>query len=114
MLNTLIDMFVHNASAAQVAWLYRNAPRGICRTVALHRFRRTVRWAAQHSSFYRRAFAERGIDPYRVRTPADLGDFYTTPDDVAQHAEEFICRAPSIVFESSGTSGKNKRVYYEQ
>jgi len=29
-------------------------------------------------------------------------------------AEEFVCRPPSIVFESSGTSGTNKRVYYGQ
>jgi len=114
MLNTLIEMLVRYASPEQVAWLYRNAPQRICRTVALHRFRRTVRWAAKYSSFYARVFAERGIDPRRVRTPADLGDFYTTQDDVAQHAEDFVCRAPSIVFESSGTSGKNKRVYYDQ
>ncbi len=47
-----------------------------------------------------------------MRTPADLGDFYTTPDDLVAGAERFICRPPNIVFESSGTSGKNKQVYY--
>src|SRR5262249_11282078 len=59
-------------------------------------------------------FAERGIDPRAVRTPADLGGFFTTPDDLARNPEEFLCAKPNLVFESSGTSGVNKRVFYSR
>lgn len=114
MINFLSDKLAAHASPEFLGWLYRKTPVGRMRALAAHRFRQTVRWAAAHSAFYRRAFKERGINPAKVRVPADLGDFYTTPDDVAQHAEEFICRRPSIVFESSGTSGRNKRIYYDQ
>jgi len=29
-------------------------------------------------------------------------------------AEDFVCQHPQMVFESSGTTGKNKRVYYSE
>jgi phenylacetate-CoA ligase len=112
MLTQLIDLFGRGASPDSLGRLYRSVPPWLTRYVALERFRRTVRWAARHSAFYRKAFAEHGINPNHVRTPADLKDFFTTPDDLASRASEFLCRPPSIVFESSGTSGRNKQVYY--
>jgi phenylacetate-CoA ligase len=112
MLGWIADVTGRYASPDSVAYLYRNLPEGLGKAIALDRFRRTVRWAGTRSEFYKRAFRERGIDPHRVRTPADLGDFYTTPDDLSARPEEFICDRPAIVFESSGTSGKNKRVFY--
>jgi len=110
----LVDRVLGMASPKDLAWLSTRAPMGFVKKLALMRFRQTVRWAGRKSSFYRRVFAERGIDPAKVRTPADLGDFYTMPEDVALHAEDFICQPPSIVFESSGTTGRNKRVYYSR
>ncbi len=56
----------------------------------------------------------RGIDARRVRQPADLGDFFTVPDDIIRDPEKFLCRPPGIVFESSGTSGRNKQVYFDR
>ena len=81
--------------------------------LARYRFRRTIRWAAKRSPFYREAFRARGIDPRRVRTPADLGDFFTTPDDLAATRKSSSALRPGFVFESSGTSGKNKQVYFD-
>ena len=72
-----------------------------------------MRWAAKRSAFYREAFRARGIDARRVRSPADLGDFFTTPDDLSRDPEKFLCAPPSFVFESSGTSGRNKQVYFD-
>jgi phenylacetate-CoA ligase len=95
-----------------MAWFYRKTPRKLAHDYALHRFRQVVQYAAVHSPFYREAFKVRGINASRIRKPEDLGDFYTTPDDIVARSEDFICRPPNIVFESSGTSGKNKRVYY--
>ncbi len=110
----VVDKILRHASPATMAWLSKRASPDAARKMALHHFRQIVRWAGARSKFYARAFAARGIDPARVRTPADLGDFYTTPDDIAACAEDFICAPPNIVFESSGTSGKNKQVYYSQ
>ncbi len=77
-------------------------------------FTHIVRYAYEHSSFYRRRFDELKIDPTKVKTPQDLGNFYTMPQDIVEHAEDFLCRPAHIVFESSGTTGRNKRVYYTQ
>jgi phenylacetate-CoA ligase len=75
-------------------------------------FGMVVRYAAKHSPFYRRAFQERGIDASKVRVPEDLGEFFTEAKDLAARPEEFLCRRPAIVFESSGTGGHRKSVYF--
>jgi len=112
MLSKIVDRFIEGLSPANMAKLARLTPPSVMRRMAEKHFRQTVRWAAERSPFYKRAFAERGLNPAKIRVPADLGDFYTTPDDIVAHAEEFVCAPPSIVFESSGTTGRNKRVYY--
>ena len=112
MLSTFSDSLVGRVSPRTTASLYRTTPKWLGDRIAAEHFRRTVRWAGKHSPFYRKAFADRGISPGDVRGPADLGDFFTTPDDIVARPADFICRPPSIVFESSGTSGKNKQVYY--
>lgn len=112
MIDFIADQISRRLSPARLTGLYRALPRGFVNGMAQDHFRKTVRWAAKHSPFYREAFARHGIDARRVRVPADLGDFYTTPDDLVTRAADFICQPPSIVFESSGTSGKNKQVYY--
>lgn len=112
MFELLFEKIQQRAPASLLARVYNQTPRSVMGRITREQFRSTVRWAARHSPFYKRAFAERGIDPRAVRRPEDLGDFYTTPEDLQFHATEFLCRPPSIVFESSGTSGRNKQVYY--
>jgi phenylacetate-CoA ligase len=112
MLQHIADKFGRLLTPSTMYALYKHTPRSVLNSVSRAQFRRTVTWAGQRSSFYREAFAQRGIRAADVRTPADLGDFFTTPEDVAHRAEEFICRPANIVFESSGTTGKNKRIYY--
>jgi phenylacetate-CoA ligase len=112
MIHHLTDTFFNHASPETMAWFYRKTPRKLATGYALHRFRRVVRFAAKHSPFYREAFKVRNINPWRIRRPEDLGDFFTTPEDIVARSEDFVCRPPNIVFESSGTSGRNKRVYY--
>lgn len=114
MLATLSDLYARFVSVPRLVEMYRRMPPGWSDAVALSCFRRTVRHAGRHARFYREAFAKAGIDPAAIRTPADLRDFYTTPQDVVDRPEDFICRPPHILFESSGTSGKNKTVYYAE
>jgi len=77
-------------------------------------FKQIVQYVYRHSKFYKRKFDEFRIRPDHVRKAEDLGDFYTLPEDLIQNAEEFLCQRPHIVFESSGTTGRNKRVYFTQ
>lgn len=114
MISRVIDSVSGRLAPVTVARLYDSMPPAALHFMRQMYFRKTVRWAAKHSRFYREAFARRGIDAAAVRRPEDLGDFYTTPDDIVADPEAFICAKPSIVFESSGTSGKNKQVYYSQ
>jgi phenylacetate-CoA ligase len=78
------------------------------------RFRQTMRRVAEASPFYRAEFARRGIDARRVRRPADLGDFYTTGEDLRRHGPEaFLVGRPDTAFETTGTTSPvPKRVFF--
>jgi phenylacetate-CoA ligase len=78
------------------------------------RFRRVLREVATASPFYREAFSRRGIDVTRIGHPADLGDFYTTGEDVRTHGPDaFLVRRPEVAFETTGTTSPvPKRVYF--
>src|SRR3989454_6950487 len=80
------------------------------------RFRRTLRLAAERSSFYREQFRKRGIDVRRIEHPSQLGDFYTTGEDLCQHsAEAFLTGRADTAFETTGTtSAIPKRVFFSQ
>src|SRR5882762_10243164 len=80
------------------------------------RFRRTLRLAADRSSFYREQFRRRGIDVRRVTHPSELGDFYTTGEDLGAHgAEAFLTGRADTAFETTGTTSPiPKRVFFSQ
>jgi phenylacetate-CoA ligase len=80
------------------------------------RFRRTLRVAAQQSRFYREQFRHRGIDPARIDDPSQLGDFYTTGDDLRAHgADAFLVRHADTAFETTGTTSPvPKRVFFSR
>src|SRR4030081_675494 len=80
------------------------------------RFRRTLRLAAERSSFYREQFQKRGIDVRRIEHPAEPGDFYPTGEDLRQHgAEAFLTGRADTAFETTGTtSATPKRVFFSQ
>lgn len=90
--------------------VFRAMPLGILHAMRRPGLRRTLRMA-QRSAFYRDALAAARIDPRRVRTPADLGDFFLTPDVVKRRPEALLCARPEVAVESSGTSGRVTRIY---
>ncbi len=97
---------------ALVRW-GKTTPRAVLRGIQRDGFRKVVRYAARHQKFFARKLSERGIDPSRVRGPGDLEDVFTTPEDLfSLPPEEFLCREPQAVFETTGTSGGPKRVYF--
>jgi phenylacetate-CoA ligase len=80
------------------------------------RFRRTLRLAAERSPFYREQFRRRGIDVRRIEHPSELGDFFTTGDDLRGcGAEQFLAGRPDMAFETTGTtSAVPKRAYFSR
>src|SRR5437899_7320160 len=82
----------------------------------LARFRRTLRIAAERSTFYREQFRRRGIDVRRIDHPSQLGDFYTTGEDLrAYGAEQFLTGRADTAFETTGTTSPvAKRVFYSR
>lgn len=77
-------------------------------------FRRTLRLAAERSSFYRQRFTRHGIRIEKVRRPEDLGSFYVNPDEVREAPEAFLCGKPEVTIESSGTTGHVIRIFLSQ
>jgi phenylacetate-CoA ligase len=97
---------------ALVRWGKRTSP-SLIRGIQADSFVEVVRYAAAHQKFFARKLRERNIDVKRVRRPEDLGDIFTTPEDLRTlPPEEFLCREPEAVFETTGTSGGPKRVYF--
>ena len=96
------------------AELLKKIPRSLFDWKRSSSFRYFVNYAYKNSKFYKEQFDKFNIDPRKIRAPIDLGDFYTTAEDVAERAEELLCKDPHAVFESSGTTGRNKRIYMSQ
>ncbi len=80
------------------------------------RFRRTLRLAAERSTFYREQFRLRGIDVWRIEHPSQLGDFYTTGEDLRTYgAEQFLIGHADTAFETTGTtSPAPKTVFFSR
>ncbi len=114
MLTKFIDSVTSKVSPLKVSQQLRTAPRAYFDWRKEKAFQAIVKYVYKNSLFYKRKFKEFGIHPDKVKRPEDLGDFYTLPEDIINHAEEFLCQRPHMVFESSGTTGKNKRIYFTQ
>jgi phenylacetate-CoA ligase len=105
-------VFVGDSIPSLVRW-GESMSRPWIRRLQADAFREVVRYAARRQKFFARKLQAAGIDPDRVRRPADLGNIFTTPEDLLSlPAEEFLCREPEAVFETTGTSGAPKRIYF--
>lgn len=77
------------------------------------RFRETLKLAGK-SEFYSQQFKDRNIDIRSIRHPAQLGDFFTTSDDLQKYgADAFIVNRPDTAFETTGTtSSLTKQIFF--
>lgn len=91
-------------------------PLSVVPRIQKEKFRRVLRYVSERSPFYRRRFKEIGIDIRQVHVPADLGDFFTTAQDLRDNpVEEFLCGRPELGFETTGTTATtSKRVYFSR
>jgi len=112
---SLINGFPLGNSAQKGFFLYTRLPANLFQKMEEENFRKTIRFVAEHSPFYRRKFKESGIDASRVKSSKDLGDLFTTAEELRQTPDEFICSPPDTAFETTGTSSKKpKRVYFSR
>ncbi len=93
--------------------LLNRMPPALLTQMQLLRFRQTMKLAAK-APFYAEEFKKRGIDASKIKRPSELGDFFTTGDDLQKHgAEAFLIGKPDTAFETTGTtSGETKRVFF--
>ena len=66
---------------ALIRWGKRVSP-AVIGKIRRDEFVEIVRYAAKHQKFFARKLRQGGIDPKRVRCPEDLGDIFTTPEDL--------------------------------
>ena len=112
-IRNLVERVVIGESVPGLVRWGKHLPRPVVQGLQRDSFRELVRYAAQRQKFLKRKLRENGIEPGGVRRPEDLGNIFTTPEDLRNlPAEDFICREPQLVFETTGTSGGPKRVYF--
>ncbi|MGH9541643.1 MAG: phenylacetate--CoA ligase family protein [Terriglobales bacterium] len=110
---TILETLVFGKSIARRLAFAPHLPRGLVTHVSRAQFRATMEWVGKRSRFYRERFRELGIEPRRVAGPEALGDFFTTSADLrARPTEDFVCAPPQAGFETTGTTARNKRVYF--
>ena len=106
------QIFVGQSVPALVRWGKRT-PTALVRKIRADSFVEVVNYAATRQKFFARQLRQYGIDIKDVRRPEDLGDIFTTPEDLRNlPPEDFLCREPELAFETTGTSGGPKRVYF--
>jgi phenylacetate-CoA ligase len=109
----LVERVMMGASVPALARWGKSLPRPVIERIQADRFREVVLYAARRQKFFARKLRESGINPSRVRRPEDLGDIFTTAEDLLSlPAADFICREPQAVFETSGTTARPKRTYF--
>lgn len=105
-------MVVGHSTSSLVKWA-KAMPRPAIRRLQLSAFQDVIRYAARRQKFFAEMLKQRGLDISRVRSPEDLPDVFTTPEDlISRPPEDFLCRTPQLAFETTGTTGPPKRVYF--
>jgi len=109
-----IEVAALKASPAGSARVFGALPAGALSAMQSARFKKTLRLVAERSPFYREAFNRLRIDVSRVSHPSQLGDFFTTGDDLRQHGPEaFLVGRAETAFETTGTTSPvPKRVLF--
>jgi phenylacetate-CoA ligase len=112
----LIDNVVVGKNLALRAKLAARIPPSMVPGIRRAKFRALMQYVAERSPFYRRRFKACGIDARQIRTPEDLGDFFTTAQDLRDNPiEDFLCGRPELGFETTGNSASTpKRVYFSR
>lgn len=96
----------------QLGAVSRLVPRAVVERTQRENLKRQVRLCADKSPYYKKRFAELGIDPNKVESIADLAALETPNAAVVETPYDFVCCKPQIAFETTGTKGRNKRIFF--
>jgi phenylacetate-CoA ligase len=112
-LERLTERIVTGDSPSSLIKLGKAMPPPAIRRLQRSAFRDVVRYAARHQKFFAEKLRRHGLSASRIHNPEDLGDIFTTPEDLSSRPpEDFLCRPPQLAFETTGTSGPPKRLYF--
>ncbi len=112
---SLINKIPFGNPAEKGFFLYSKVPPSVLAKLQEKNFSQTIRYAYLKSPFYKKKWDELRIRVDRIRRPEDLGDFFTTAEDIRQNPKEFLCARPDTAYETTGTtSKKTKRVYFSR
>jgi phenylacetate-CoA ligase len=112
----LAELLALRTSPQRAIELLGLIPKPALEAMRAARFKRTLRIAGERSTFYREQFRRRGIDVRRIDHPSQLGDFYTTGEDLrSQGADAFLVGRADTAFETTGTTSPvPKRVFFSR
>ena len=112
----LIDDYIVGSNIELRAKLAAMIPPGIVPSIRRAKFKQLLQYVGEKSPFYRRRFKDAGIDPRGINSPEEMGNFFTTSQDLRDHpVEEFLCARPENGFETTGTTATtSKRVYFSR
>jgi len=82
---SLINKIPFGTPAERGFFLYSRLSDRLIQKIEADNFRKTVQFVYEHSQFYKKKFDERSIDPHKIKLPEDLGDFFTTPEDIRSY-----------------------------
>jgi phenylacetate-CoA ligase len=103
---------IRDSASTLIKW-GKAMPRPAISRLQASAFREVVRYTARRQKFFGEKLREHELDASEVRSPEDLGDIFTTPEDlISRPPEDFLCRPPQWAFETTGTSGPPKRLYF--
>lgn len=110
-----LEKFALRTSPGTAISIFGKLPLSLMMGLQKMRFRETLKLAAK-APFYAREFQRRNINIRKITHPDQLGDFFTTGDDLLKHGPEgFIVGRPDTAFETTGTtSDVPKRVFFSQ
>ncbi|HRZ86695.1 MAG TPA: AMP-binding protein [bacterium] len=112
-LGGIAERLISGGKPAKIAQLGKSVSPAFIRNMQANNLRYTLRHAATHSSFYRERLGHLKGGFRGIKHPAELGDFFTSSKDLAAHpSEAFLCGKPNRAFETTGSTGKPKRIFF--
>jgi phenylacetate-CoA ligase len=106
----LIDDHIVGKNIELRAKLASKIPPGLVPSIRRAKFRKLIQYVGEKSPFYRRRFKEAGIDPRGIGSPEEMGNFFTTSQDLRENpVEDFLCGRPENGFETTGTTATTSK-----
>ena len=107
------ERFALLTNPGSAIYLFNKMPPSVFLGMQRLRFRESLALASK-SAFYSEQFRKRKIDIRTINHPAELGDFFTTSDDLREYGSDaFLVGKADTAFETTGTtSSATKQIFF--